>query len=75
MFLESFYRISSGTEAITEPGQHWAFTDGRCGRVTAKGASLGHVGEVKPGAIDAFGLGVPVSGFEIDISALHERLK
>jgi len=75
MFLESFHRISSGTEADTEPGQHWAFTDGRCGRVSAKGASLGHVGEIKPGAIDAFGLGVPVSGFEIDLSALHERLK
>jgi len=75
MFLESFCRIVSGTEAATEPSQHWAFTTGRCARVTAKGVSLGHVGEVKPEAIDAFGLGVPVSGFEIDLSTLHERLK
>jgi phenylalanyl-tRNA synthetase beta chain len=75
MYLESFCRIISGTEATTEADQHWAFTTGRCARVTVRGASLGHVGEVKPEAIAAFGLGVPVSGFEIDISALHERLK
>jgi len=75
MYLESFCRIISGTEATTEADEHWAFTTGRSARVTVKGASLGHVGEVKPEAIDAFGLGVPVSGFEIDLSALHERLK
>jgi phenylalanyl-tRNA synthetase beta chain len=75
MYLESFCRIISGTEATTEADQHWAFITGRCARVTVRGASLGHVGEVKPEAIDAFGLGVPVSGFEINLSALHERLK
>jgi phenylalanyl-tRNA synthetase beta chain len=75
MFLESFCRVFTGKEATTEPDQHWAFVAGRCARVTVMGANLGHVGEVKPGAIDAFGLGVPVAGFEIDLSALHERLK
>ena len=75
MFLESLCRIVAGTEATTEPYQHWAFATGRCARVTAMDATLGHVGELKPEAIDAFGLGVPVSGFEINISALHERLK
>ena len=75
MYLESFCRIISGTEATTEADQHWAFTSGRCARVTVKGASLGHVGEVRPETIDAFGLGVPVSGFEIDLTELHERLK
>jgi phenylalanyl-tRNA synthetase beta subunit len=33
------------------------------------------VGEVKPESLEAFGLKVPVSGFEIDLSALHELLK
>jgi phenylalanyl-tRNA synthetase beta chain len=75
MYLESFCRIISGAEATTEADQHWAFTPGRCARVTLKGASLGYVGEVRPDAIDAFESGVPVSGFEIDLSALHERLK
>jgi len=75
MYLESFCRIISGAEATTEADEHWAFSTGRCARVTVRGASLGYVGEVKPEPIDAFGLGVPVSGFEIDLSALHERLK
>jgi phenylalanyl-tRNA synthetase beta chain len=75
MYLESFCRVISGAEATTEADQHWAFTTGRCARVTVRGANLGHVGEVKPEAVDAFGLGVPVSGFEIDLSALHERPK
>jgi phenylalanyl-tRNA synthetase beta chain len=75
MHLESFCRIISGTEATTQADQHWAFATGRCAKVSAGGVSLGHVGEVKPVAVDAFGLGVPVSGFEVDLSALHERLK
>jgi len=75
MYLESFCRIISGTEANTEADQHWAFTTGRCAKVAVEGGILGHVGEVRPEVIDAFGLGVPVSGFEIDLSALHERLK
>jgi len=75
MHLESFCRVISGTEAATMADQHWAYIEGRCARVDVRGASLGHVGEVKPEAVDAFGLGVPVSGFEIDLSALHERLK
>jgi len=75
MFLESLCRLVSGTDATTDPDQHWAFAAGRCARVTARGATLGNVGEVRPETLDAFGLGVPVSGFEIDLSALHERLK
>lgn len=75
MYLESLFRIISGAEAATEPDQHWAFAAGRCARVTARGGSLGHVGEVRPEAIDSFGLGVPVAGFEIDLSIFHEHLK
>jgi phenylalanyl-tRNA synthetase beta chain len=75
MYLESVCRTMAALEATTEADQHWAFAAGRCARVTVRGASLGHVGEVKPEAIDAFGLGVPVSGFEIDLSLLHEHLK
>ncbi len=75
MHLGSFCRIISGLEIGSKADEHWAFAPGRCASVTAKGATLGYVGEVKPAAIDAFGLGVPVSGFEINLSALHELLK
>ncbi len=75
MHLEAACRIMAGTEPSARQGEHWAFAPGRCAEVSVRGAPLGHVGEIKPEAIDAFGLGVPVSGFEIDLSALHELLK
>jgi len=31
---------------------------------------VGHIGEVKPSVIVAFGLGVPLAGFELDLSNL-----
>ena len=75
MYLESLCRIITGKEATSKQDQHWAFSPGRCAAVAIEGSPLGHVGEVKPEAIDAFGLGVPVSGFEIDLSKLFELLK
>ena len=75
MYLESTCRIIAGKETIASEGQHWAFVPGRCAGVAVSGVRLGHVGEVRPEAIEAFGLGVPVSGFEVDLSALHELLK
>jgi phenylalanyl-tRNA synthetase beta chain len=75
MYLESVCRVIAGREAAATEEEHWAFAPGRCAAVDAGGAKLGHVGEVKPEVIDAFGLGVPVSGFEISLSALHELLK
>ncbi len=75
MYLEAACRIMAGTEPSARRGEHWAFAPGRCAEVSVMGTPLGHVGEVKPEAVDAFGLGVPVSGFEIDLSALHELLK
>ena len=75
MYLESVCRTLAGKELVAEESQHWAFAAGRCAAVGTAGQPLGHVGELKPEAIDAFGLKVPVSGFELDLSALHEQLK
>jgi phenylalanyl-tRNA synthetase beta chain len=75
MFLESACRILAGREAIASQASHFAFADGRCAGVRVEGHAIGHVGEVKPEVIEAFGLGVPVSGFEIDLSGLYEFLK
>ncbi len=75
MHLESACRVMVGVEASAKESSHWAFTPGRCASVSVGGREVGHVGEVKPEAVDVFGLGVPVSGFEIDLSALHELLK
>jgi phenylalanyl-tRNA synthetase beta chain len=75
MYLESACRIVAGKELTASDGVHWAFAPGRCATVKVGRDELGHVGELKPEAIEAFGLGVPVSGFEVDLSLLYELLK
>jgi len=47
---------------------HWAFAEGRSAEIVVNGRSLGYVGELKPTAVAAFGLNVPVAGFEIDLA-------
>jgi phenylalanyl-tRNA synthetase beta chain len=75
MYLESVCRTLAGKELVAEASRHWAFAAGRCAAVGTIDQPLGYVGELKPEAIDAFGLRVPVSGFELDLSALHKQLK
>ncbi len=75
MYLESACRIMAGKDVDAKEGEHWAFAPGRCATVAVGGKGVGFVGEIKPEAIDVFGLGVPVSGFELDLSSLYERLK
>lgn len=75
MHLEAFLATLCGREAATKADDHWALSPGRSAAVKVAGKVIGHVGEVKPESIDAFGLKVPVSGFEIDLSDLHEQLK
>jgi phenylalanyl-tRNA synthetase beta chain len=75
MYLESACRILTGKELTASEDLHWAFSPGRCASVKVGKDGLGHVGELKPEAIEAFGLGVPVSGFEVDLSLLYEHLK
>jgi phenylalanyl-tRNA synthetase beta chain len=74
-FLESFLATLVGEEARTLASEHWAFAGGRSAAVDVGGTIIGHNGEVKPESLEAFGLKVPVSGFEIDLTALHELLK
>ena len=75
MHVESACRIMTGKEVSASEAPHWAFSSGRCALVRMGGRELGHVGELKPEVIEAFGLGVPISGFEIDLSVMHELLK
>ena len=69
MYLEALVREHIGKGIETRVAQHWAFADGRCAEVTADGRVIGHLGEVRPSAVAAFGLDVPVAGFEIDLSS------
>lgn len=75
MYLESACRTIAGKEATASEGEHWAFATGRCASVRVDKREIGHVGELKPRAIQAFGLGVPVSGFEFDLTIMYELLR
>jgi phenylalanyl-tRNA synthetase beta chain len=75
MYLESICRTLTGEELTAEESQHWVFAAGRCAAVGIGKGLVGHVGELKPETIDAFGLKVPVSGFELDLTALYKQLK
>ena len=68
MYLEALVKKHFGEEADTRPGSHWAFAEGRCAEARFRGTTLGFLGEVKPSALAAFGLDVPVCGFELDLS-------
>jgi phenylalanyl-tRNA synthetase beta chain len=75
MYLEAACRTLAGREVAVSGGRHWAFVPGRCAKVSMDGKELGYVGEMNPEAIEAFGLTVPVSAFEIDLRKLFELLK
>jgi phenylalanyl-tRNA synthetase beta chain len=68
MHMQALVKRHYGEAAETRPASHWAFADGRCAEALVRGVPLGYLGEVKPGALAAFGLDVPVCGFELDLS-------
>jgi phenylalanyl-tRNA synthetase beta chain len=75
MHLESLCRIVTGREAAAKGAEHWGFASGRCAKMLLNEEEIGYVGELKPEVIAAFGLAVPVSGFELDLSRIYELLK
>lgn len=75
MYLDSFSRILTGKPTKTKSDTYWAFAAGRTASVTLAGRLVGAVGEVKPESLEAFGLGVPVCGFEVNLNALSKQLK
>jgi phenylalanyl-tRNA synthetase beta chain len=73
MHLEALVKKHFGEPADTRPGSHWAFAEGRCAEALIRGTPIGYLGEVKPSALAAFGLDVPVCGFELDLSKRKKR--
>lgn len=74
-YLDSFFRTLFGRTPRTTAASHWAFSEGRVAAAHFSGRRLGFVGEVKPEALGAFGVRVPVVGFELDLTALSKQLK
>ena len=65
-----------GFEAKIEETDHASFIQGRAGRIVIDNAEAGIIGEVHPAVLEAWGLEVPVSAFELDVMhLLRPRLK
>ena len=68
MHLEALATRHFGEVAETRPASHWAFAEGRTAQAFLRGVPFGYLGEIKPSALAAFGVDVPVCGFELDLS-------
>jgi len=59
-----------GCEASYEDSEHNSFIPGRAAKVVVEGKDMGFVGEIHPFVLNAWGLDMPVAGFEINLSEL-----
>lgn len=65
-----FSGFGVSTDVTTRAFDSPLYTKGRCAKIFATNKDIGIIGEIRPFAIDNFKLRVPVSAFEIDLSAL-----
>jgi len=57
-------------EYTLEPAEHPLFLQGRCGRVMAGDRELGHLGEVRPEALERRQITMPCAAFEINLDRI-----
>ena len=73
--LETFCRDLAGFDIRAKQRDYWPFSSGRSASVALNGKTVGYVGEVKAEALVSFGLGVPVSGFEVNLTSMYKHIK
>ncbi len=61
--LAYFLRVDYSLNAIDHP----SFLPGRAGEICKAGTPYGIIGEIHPEVLEIWGIGVPVSAFEVDI--------
>ena len=61
--LSYFLRVDYSLNAIDHP----SFLPGRAGEICKAGTPYGIIGEIHPEVLEMWGIGVPVSAFEVDI--------
>lgn len=64
-----------GVEAAYEDFDHNSFIPGRAAKVVVKNKEIGFVGEIHPFVLNAWGLDMPASGFELNLSELFKIIK
>lgn len=55
-----------------EPVNHPSFLEGRAGRIVSEGKALGAIGELHPEVLERWQIGVPVVGFEVNLTQLAD---
>jgi phenylalanyl-tRNA synthetase beta chain len=71
--VEAFFR-GLGLKPELEESGHPSFLAGRVGDLLLNGRRVGVAGEVAPGVLDAWGLGNPAVGFEVNLATIFEEL-
>jgi phenylalanyl-tRNA synthetase beta chain len=64
-----------GVEAAYEDFDHNSFISGRAAKVAVNNKEIGFVGELHPFVLNAWGLDMPVAGFELNLTELFKILK
>jgi phenylalanyl-tRNA synthetase beta chain len=62
-----------GHEHAIEPAEQPFFLPGRAGRIRIEGYLAGWIGELHPQCLERWDIGVPASGFELDLGVLLGR--
>ena len=67
-----FLMKSLGVKYTIEETKHDSFLPGRVGRVIVNDVPVAFIGEIAPKVLDNFGLTVPVSALELNLSDLSK---
>ncbi|MDD4877515.1 MAG: phenylalanine--tRNA ligase subunit beta [Candidatus Nanoarchaeia archaeon] len=70
-----FIMNNLGVKYDIENTVHHSFIPGRVGRVVVNGKGVAYIGEMHPKVLANFGLSVPVSAFEMNLTDLFETIK
>jgi len=62
-----------GYDAVYDDFDHPSFITGRVAKVLVKDKMIGFVGELHPFVLNAWGLDMPVAGFELNLSGLFKK--
>ncbi|MEW6062960.1 MAG: phenylalanine--tRNA ligase subunit beta [Nanoarchaeota archaeon] len=57
-----------------EEAQHNSFIGGRVGRISVKGKDIAYIGDIHPAVLENFGLEMPVSAFELNLTELFNLI-
>ena len=57
---------------ISKAAEHTTFIPGRVARISIKNKGVAYIGEIHPQVLENFGIGLPVAGFELNLTELYE---